>query len=80
MANKQLELKDFEFPELFETAGLERLDNRFLKQLKEYDVALHQRLIGYRQSSEPVSALATSELLLLVAPYLEGFIASVVWH
>lgn len=70
-----LTLEDIDFSELFQVAGLEALDKRFLDLVKNKDSALYHRIIGYRQASEPLSPLEESELLLALAPHLEDFLA-----
>lgn len=66
--------KGFSFPELFTPEGLARLDGVFLHYLTEQDGELTAALEHYRQNQQPLPPLATSELLLACAPYLECFI------
>ena len=72
MTDATLNLRGFSFEELFQPTGLRRLDERFLDYLAGRDVTLATRLRDYR--AEPLGALATSELLLAVAPHLETFL------
>ncbi len=73
--NTTLQLRDFTFQELFQVEGLQRLDACFLDALGARDADLKRRLLDYRQATAPLSPLATSELLLALAPTLEAFLA-----
>jgi NADPH-dependent glutamate synthase beta subunit-like oxidoreductase/NAD(P)H-flavin reductase len=75
MLQPELRLKDFTFQELFYPAGLEKLDKKFLVQLRAYDNDLYNKLIAYRRNTYPFTPLAVSELLLACAPILETFVA-----
>ena len=59
-----------EFRDLYERAGLLRVDAAFLSFLEP---ALQKRLLEAR--SNPPEGKAESELLVALAPYLEDFIA-----
>ncbi|MFO1353110.1 MAG: FAD-dependent oxidoreductase, partial [Gammaproteobacteria bacterium] len=65
---------DFAFSELFEVAGLQRLDARFLAELDQRDPALAERLTAYRDGAA-LAALELSEFLLALAPVVEEFLA-----
>ncbi len=67
--------KGFSFSELFTPEGLSRLDKVFLHYLAEQDSELAATLECYRFNLQPLTPLATSELLLACSPYLECFIA-----
>ncbi len=70
-----LRLQGRKFSDLFTAAGLERLDEEFLRQVAAGDAALAERLLAYRAATEDPPALQTSQLLLDCAPHLEAFIA-----
>lgn len=72
----ELRLNGFQFGDLFDTVGLNRLDQGFLQALGEHSSSLHQRLHEYRDGAGASTATELSELLLSVAPLLEGFLAS----
>src|SRR5882672_12497463 len=61
------------FPDLYERAGLIRLDRAFVAFLGETDRALADRLVSSR--TNPPAAAAESELLIALAPHVEDFIA-----
>ena len=64
------------FPELYERAGLIKLDQIFLNFLKEGNPTLHDHLIQARQNPELLARKDESALLIEVAPWLEDFIAT----
>ncbi len=64
----------FSFDDFYRRDGLLRLDQVFLNELKQSDVAVHDRLIAARSSAEPLAAKDESELLLALAPHLDDFI------
>ncbi len=66
---------DLSFPELYQSAGLSRLDAIFLTQLAAQDGDLHGRLLAARAAPQALAATAQSALLLALAPPLEGFVA-----
>lgn len=74
-ARPTLHLNQFTYPELFHSAGLNRLDQAFLAHLQEKAPSLHDKLLDYRQE-KPLNALETSELLISCATYLENFLGS----
>ena len=55
-----------EFNDLYESAGLLRIDAAFLQFLAEADAALRERLVAAR--SAPPATREESELLIAVAP------------
>lgn len=64
------------FPELYERAGLVKLDQIFLNFLEEGNSTLHDHLIRARQNPELLARKDESALLIEVAPWLEDFIAT----
>lgn len=71
----ELRLNGITFPELFDSAGLMRLDQRFLVWLKTGQPALHDSLLAYRHDTKSFSQQEISELLIRCATYLETFLA-----
>jgi len=70
----QLQLKQFDFKDLFTAEGLDQLDKRFLAALLQIDPALAEQLKKYRGG--PLhSPQEISELIIACAPILEKFIA-----
>ena len=61
------------FGDLYERAGLLRVDAAFLDFVGEADPGLRQRLIQARQA--PPAAKEESELLVALAPHVEDFLA-----
>jgi NADPH-dependent glutamate synthase beta subunit-like oxidoreductase/NAD(P)H-flavin reductase len=61
------------FADLYDRAGLERLDAGFLTFLNGADADLHDRLIEVRRDSGAADRKAQSELLLALVPYVEDF-------
>jgi NADPH-dependent glutamate synthase beta subunit-like oxidoreductase/NAD(P)H-flavin reductase len=61
------------FSDLYERAGLLRVDAAFADFLQEVDGALHGRLLAARSS--PPSGKAESDLLVALAPHVEDFVA-----
>lgn len=64
------------FPELYERAGLIKLDQIFLNFLEEGNPTLHDHLIQARQNPELLARKDESALLIEIAPWLEDFIAT----
>src|SRR3990167_568987 len=75
MPNPTLQLSGFTFAELFNSDGLNRLDQAFLTQLKEKNSIIHEKLLVYRQSAPTFTDSETSELLIDCAKILEEFLA-----
>ena len=63
------------FPDLYRRDGLLRLDAEFLRALEQGDGALCRRLKEARADPGALAAKQESELLILLAPYLDDFIA-----
>ena len=61
------------FGDLYERAGLLRVDAAFLEFLSEGDATLRERLVAAR--AQPPSRREESELLVALAPHVEDFIA-----
>src|SRR5215831_6008460 len=62
------------FADLYDRAGLARLDRAFVAHLTESDTALHDRLMAARSDPGGVEQLDESNLLVDLAPHLEDFI------
>jgi len=60
------------FADLYERAGLLRVDRAFLQFLGSADTALRDRLLAAREAPPP--AKAESELLVALAPHVEDFL------
>jgi len=61
------------FNDLYERAGLLRVDAAFLRFLAEADARLNERLVAARES--PLSRKDESDLLVALAPHVEDFLA-----
>jgi NADPH-dependent glutamate synthase beta subunit-like oxidoreductase/NAD(P)H-flavin reductase len=64
----------FSFRDLYERAGLARLDGRFLEYLAEADAPMHARLTAAREN--PPGRKENADLLVELAPYVEDFIGA----
>ena len=62
------------FQDLYEKAGLRRIDEGFLDHLKGVDGDLCQQLIEARQAPDALDDKASSDLLLELAPHIDDFI------
>ena len=63
------------FTDLYESAGLEKLDRRFAEWLREADSDLASRLLAARAQPDVVIAAGGESLLLIdLAPHLDDFI------
>src|SRR5580704_16852545 len=60
--------------DLYDRAGLERLDATFLALLGGVDADLHDRLVGARRDGGPDDRKAQADLLLALVPHVEDFI------
>src|SRR5262245_4372173 len=60
------------FGDLYERAGLLRVDAAFLAFLKDADGALHEKLVSSREN--PPAGKAESDLLVALAPHVEDFL------
>src|SRR5262245_60689276 len=65
----------FTFTDLYQPAGLARLDQAFLAVLDAADAPLGANLKAARTEPGALAAKAESELLLAIAPHLEAFVA-----
>src|SRR5262245_58531050 len=65
----------FQFEDLYDRDGLQRLDQRFLRFLQARDPQLHDRLTGARATPDQISGKAESDLIVALAPELEDFVA-----
>ncbi len=74
MSNPTLKLTGFTFAELFNAAGLNKLDQQFLTGLKKQNPTLYEALLTYRQEAKTLTPLELSEFLLALAPVLENFL------
>ena len=63
------------FADLYQRAGLLRLDAAFLRELEQSDDILSQRLAQARADPFALSSKQESELLIALAPHLDDFIA-----
>jgi NADPH-dependent glutamate synthase beta subunit-like oxidoreductase/NAD(P)H-flavin reductase len=64
---------DIAFRDLYDRAGLLRVDAAFQAFLRELDAGLHEKLISARQ--RPPDGKPESDLLIALAPHLEDFLA-----
>ena len=64
------------FQDLYERDGLVRLDQAFITELQESDVALHNRLMTARLDPDALDRKDESELLVDLAPHVEDFIGT----
>jgi len=64
------------FTDLYEPAGLARVDAAFLAHLAGANSDLHAAFIGARANPDGVERKAESDLLIAVAPHAEDFIGS----
>src|SRR5689334_16738296 len=62
------------FADLYERAGLIRLDREFVAHLAAGDITLHDRLMAARANPDALDRKAESDLLVDLAPELEDFI------
>ncbi len=62
------------FHDLYDDAGLARIDGLFLDHLAEGDAALAERLGAARAAPEALTAKDEADLLLALAPHLEDFV------
>ena len=64
----------FSFQDLYDRAGLSRLDGVFADYLKGADTGLFNRLMTARVAADTVAAKDESDLIIAVAPHLEDFL------
>jgi NADPH-dependent glutamate synthase beta subunit-like oxidoreductase/NAD(P)H-flavin reductase len=62
------------FPDLYRSEGLERLDAAFVAHVQTHDVDLFNRVMAGRRDPGALEAKAESELLIDLGPHLEDFI------
>ena len=67
---------DLRFPDLYERAGLEKVDAAFVAALTASDAALAARLTAARKEPAQLDRKAESELLLAVSPHVDDFIGT----
>ena len=65
----------FDFRDLYQREGLQKLDRAFLAHLAEADAALCDRLAQARKDPASLPLQAESDLLIALAPHLEDFVA-----
>src|SRR5262245_55470017 len=63
------------FEDLYETAGLNRLDAAFLAHLETANPALAEELRAARSNPAGLDRKPASELIIAIAPHVEDFIA-----
>ncbi len=63
------------FADLYQRDGLVRLDQRFVRYLREVESALADSLVDARADPGALAAQSESELLIALAPHLEDFLA-----
>ncbi|MDH3335528.1 MAG: pyridine nucleotide-disulfide oxidoreductase, partial [Rhodospirillaceae bacterium] len=63
------------FSDLYQAAGLARLDGSFLDFLKNSNSELAGRLVDARQNPDALDAKSEADLLLELCPHVDGFIA-----
>src|SRR5262245_51506144 len=66
---------DLAFADLYTREGLIRLDQHFLRHLREADAALAGHLDAARAAPDSLAGKAESELLIALAPHLEDFLS-----
>ncbi|MDH5489853.1 MAG: pyridine nucleotide-disulfide oxidoreductase, partial [Rhodospirillaceae bacterium] len=64
------------FSDLYQSAGLVRLDGAFLDFLKNSNGELAGRLVDARQNPDGLEAKPEADLLLELCPHVDGFIAN----
>jgi len=64
------------FEDLYDNAGLQRIDDLFLDHIGSAEAELKGRLLSAREASDDVSAKDESDLLLELAPHVDDFIGS----
>jgi NADPH-dependent glutamate synthase beta subunit-like oxidoreductase/NAD(P)H-flavin reductase len=66
---------DLSFEDLYQRAGLQKLDGIFRDALAQTNVSLHERLAAARSAPAALSALEESALIIELGPMLETFVA-----
>jgi NADPH-dependent glutamate synthase beta subunit-like oxidoreductase/NAD(P)H-flavin reductase len=67
---------DLAFEDLYDPAGLARVDEAFSAGLAKADAALHERWKAARADPHALAYKAEAELLIAVAPHLDRFVAA----
>jgi NADPH-dependent glutamate synthase beta subunit-like oxidoreductase/NAD(P)H-flavin reductase len=62
------------FEDLYDRAGLVRIDGQFLEHLRASAPELHTRLLAARENPASLALKESSELIIAVSPYVEDFI------
>ncbi len=72
-----LKLKhELSFSDLYERAGLQRLDAAFLRELAALDATLCERLTAARADPATLAGKPESELLIALAPHVDDFVGA----
>ncbi len=66
----------FTFNDLYQTDGLIRIDGAFMAELVKADASLAARLDAARQNPDALGEKAEADLLLELAPHVDGFVAT----
>jgi NADPH-dependent glutamate synthase beta subunit-like oxidoreductase/NAD(P)H-flavin reductase len=66
----------FKFTDLYDRAGLARLDGAFMDKLQAENVELANKLLAARANPESVATKDESHLLIDLGPHVEAFVAS----
>ncbi|MEQ1807457.1 MAG: FAD-dependent oxidoreductase, partial [Burkholderiaceae bacterium] len=67
---------ELHFADLYERAGLLKVDAAFLRELEASDPPLHMRLLGARTEPAAIEAKQESQLLIDLAPHVDDFLGS----
>ena len=67
---------DLDFDDLYRRDGLVRVDAAFLAALRAADPALSDRLAAARRTPDALGTKGEAELLVALAPHLDGFLAT----
>ena len=67
---------DLRFADLYERAGLQKVDSAFLSELAAADAPLHARLQAARADPAALERKQHSQLLIDLAPHIEDFIGA----
>ncbi len=65
---------EIRFADLYERAGLLRVDAAFLRELEASDAALNQRLLAARTDRAAIESKQESQLLIDLAPHVDDFL------
>ncbi len=75
--DSQLSRYHLDFESLQTPEGLQKLDELFLGELRQFDPELAERLLAYRERDTDLPGTENSELLLAIAPHVEAFLGRV---